>query len=103
MNRFYPADNVLCEPLKNNAELFEFSVNSVAAWKDLVKPLKERAAFRALDDHFSLLSFAMPTTIQEQRVKDEDRRKVLVCHDLMGNYKHDSNVGNISDNWSYYR
>lgn len=91
-----------CQPLTSNAQLFAFDVSDVP-WRNLVKPLKERAPFRALNTNFGLLSFTKPSPIQEQFHKDEERRKVLVCHDLMGNYGIDAAVDQLSEDYSFYR
>lgn len=96
------SDQIVCEPLKNNFELFSFAVHSVS-WRNLVKPLKERAPFRALQTHFGLLNVTRPCSIQEQIQKDKERRKVLVCHDLMGNYASDAAVDQLSEEYSGYR
>lgn len=100
MNRF--SDQVLCQPLRSNSELFAFEAHSVP-WRNLVKPLKERAAFRELSTNYGLLSFTKPSAIQEQIKQDKERRKVLVCHDLMGNYKSDAAVDRLAEDYSSYR
>ena len=102
MNRRHFSGAIQCEPLVDNDELFAFEPSSVP-WRNLVKPLKQRAPFRALDNFFGLLSFAKPTSVQEQVQKDEERMKVLVCHDLMGNYGSDAAVDKISDKYDSYR
>lgn len=103
MNRFYPLDNPIeCRPLNTNRELFSFD-ESVVPWSSQVKPLKERAAPRELMNNYELLSFTNPRPIQEQINREKDRRKVLVCHDLMGNYKGDAALDKISDEYSSYR
>lgn len=36
-------------------------------------------------------------------VEDGKRRKVIVCHDLMGNYRNDRFVDHLSEDYSDYR
>lgn len=102
MHRLNFSGQIQCQPLTSNAQLFTFDVSDVP-WRNLVKPLKERARFRELGTNFGLLSFARPRSIQEQIKQDKDRRKVLVCHDLMGNYGSDAAVDKLSEDYSSYR
>lgn len=91
-----------CSPLRTNEELYNFEESSVN-WKILVKPLKSRAVFRTLGNNYGVLSFVKPVRIQDQLFPDESRRKVLVCHDLMGNYRNDSFVSQSANDFSDYR
>lgn len=93
-----------CSPLRNNEELYNFDESSdTVNWKTLVKPIKARAPFRSLGNNYGVLSFVKPVRIRDQLIADESRREVLVCHDLMGNYRSDRFVSQKAEDFSDYR
>lgn len=88
-----------CMPLNSNKELFEFKD---VFWRDMVNPLEERAAPRFLGEDFGVISFgerALASISEESR----NRRKVLICHDMMNNYRNDRFINGQTEFHADYR
>lgn len=70
---------LVCEPLLDNQQLLGFDENKIS-WSELVLPLQrvsEPVEYgSAFDD------------LKASRLQDSDR-KVMVCHDMAGNYRGD--------------
>lgn len=76
-----------CRPLLSNAELLAF-VRDPFRWSSLVEPLDPavKGEQRLLGNEYE----DMDSDFQQIRTEDEAvRSKVLVCHDLAGNYRGD--------------
>lgn len=72
------------EAIHSNQQLLDFQIRSKNInWKDFIEPLRERGSAIYLAHHFNLM------TNNRESVNDGNRRKLLVCHDMMGNYLDD--------------
>lgn len=77
-------DKLEAEALHSNEQLLEFNVRSKDInWHDYVVPKKPRAAPVYLQRQFNLISN------YREPIGNHNRRKVLLCHDMMGNYLED--------------
>lgn len=71
-----------CQPFRTNQELKNFQFHPFS-WKNLVEPLQKRGEPRELGDYFGELD------IRNLHLNDKWQGKVIVCHDLKGNYRND--------------
>lgn len=78
-------DQLEAEALHNNEQLLNFKVRSKHIdWHMYVKPLRPRNAKPIyLKKQFNLLSNYC------EQIDDSNRRELLLCHDMMGNYLED--------------
>lgn len=75
-----------CEPLRTNEQLLEFVENPLS-WTSLVEPLASRCCARQYGEHYQTI---LGTEGDSTEFLDEKcRPKVIVCHDLAGNYRVD--------------
>lgn len=75
-----------CAPLRSNEQLLEYAKNPFS-WKSLVEPLAPRCNPRKYGEHYQVI---LGTENNSPEFPDEKcRPKVLVCHDLAGNYRGD--------------
>lgn len=78
-------ENMECNPLNNNTELLNF-ISSGKKWEILINPIVPRCSPRILGKYWYMLDSANDVELVNT---DENRAQVLVCHDLMGNYRND--------------
>lgn len=72
------------EAIHNNQQLLDFQVRSKTInWKEFVEPIRERGTAIYLSQQFNLM------TNHRETVHDGNRRELLICHDMMGNYLDD--------------
>lgn len=75
-------------PIETNQQLLEFDIRSKGiSWKNFIIPLKTRGQqIRYLNESYDDLKNRGKILIKNDMIT---RRKVLVCHDMMGNYLQD--------------
>ncbi|XP_037935784.1 cytosolic endo-beta-N-acetylglucosaminidase [Teleopsis dalmanni] len=72
------------EAIHNNEQLLGFDLRSKdITWREYITPLQPRAAPVYLQRQFQLISN------YREPIGSHNRREVLVCHDMMGNYLED--------------
>ncbi|XP_055842844.1 cytosolic endo-beta-N-acetylglucosaminidase [Episyrphus balteatus] len=77
-------DKLEARPIVTNKQLWEFDIRSKDIdWRNLVVPLAPRQNAVYLGSLFPYLSSSRDT------VNEENKKEVLVCHDMMGNYLED--------------
>lgn len=75
-----------CAPFRSNEELLDF-VRKPFSWNSLVEPLATRCEPRKYGDKFLKID---DTSENPMDIPNESHRaKVLVCHDMAGNYRGD--------------
>lgn len=80
------AEQLEAEPIENNRQLLEFQVRSKDIdWSRFVQPLDTNVRSGAfyLDRQTDFVGS------NRRPVTEENRRELLVCHDMMGNYLED--------------
>ncbi|XP_037921335.1 cytosolic endo-beta-N-acetylglucosaminidase-like [Hermetia illucens] len=82
-----------------NDQLLWFQVPSRDInWKDLISPVKHRGGGRNLGEHFKRMNLGKNESTSNSSVVP----RVLVCHDMMGNYRGDKYYSS-SKKWDDYR
>ena len=80
-------DQLEAEPLNTNEQLLTFEIRSKSIdWSNYVKPLHSRSPAVYLQRQHGLISN------YREPIGDHNRRELLVCHDMMGNYLEDRQV-----------
>lgn len=74
----------ICRPILTNNDLLIYA-HSRISWPEPVEPLAERCAPQKLGLDFQNIRDYRPTIIEDETT----RPKVLVVHDLDGNYRDD--------------
>ncbi|KPU75473.1 uncharacterized protein Dana_GF22338, isoform B [Drosophila ananassae] len=103
LRRFYITPSLAAqleaEPIKDNRQLWEFQVRSRDIdWRHYVQPLDASVRSEAvyLDRQVDFVGS------HRRRVNEENRRELLVCHDMMGNYLEDRHF-HSSEKFDDYR
>lgn len=77
-------DKLEARPVESNKQLWAFDIRSKdIEWRNLITPLAQRGSAVYLRSLFPYLSSS------REEVSDENKKEVLVCHDMMGNYLED--------------
>lgn len=87
-SKFFSENGIFdeCHPFKTNEELLNYTMKPFS-WKGLVHPLVPRCEARTFGDHFIKVE---ETEVNCKKDYNEAHRpKVLVCHDMAGNYRGD--------------
>lgn len=73
-----------CRPIGSNEELLSFW-RSPIDWYNLAQPLTQRCPPQRLNDDFLNIRQQKQPRVENEAI----RPKVMVCHDLAGNYRED--------------
>ncbi|XP_055909314.1 cytosolic endo-beta-N-acetylglucosaminidase [Eupeodes corollae] len=77
-------DKLEARPIETNKQLWEFDIRSKDVnWREIVVPLAPRQNAVYLGNLFPYLSS------NRRKLTEENKKEVLVCHDMMGNYLED--------------
>lgn len=77
-----------CAPFRTNQQLLEYAVKPFS-WNNLVEPLVTRCEARQYGASFEHLNIDQNVHNISKPQNETTRPKVLVCHDMAGNYRGD--------------
>lgn len=75
-----------CAPFRSNQELIHFTLKPFS-WNSLVEPLVSRCNARKYGEQFQTIEKTEKNGTEHHN--ERNRPKVLVCHDMAGNYRGD--------------